>query len=134
VDQGLGKDLSAYLDTHVAVWLYAGMTERISTQAKRKIEENDLLISPMVLLEFQYLYDRKRISVDPVPLYAFLNSTFGIGLCNFPFPAIALASLSIPWTCDPFDRIIVAQAQANHDAALITADAKIRRHYSPAVW
>ena len=66
-----------------------GLLSRLSAEAKRQIEANDLLISPMVLLEFQYLYDRKRIGVEPIPLYTYLNATFGVDLCSFPFPAIA---------------------------------------------
>lgn len=126
--------MSAYLDTHVAVWLHAGLVERISAEAKRRIEGNDLLISPMVLLELQYLYDRKRIAVEPVSLYSDLTSDFGVVLCGFPFPAVAMEALSAAWTSDPFDRIIVAQARANHRAMLITADTNIRRHYERAIW
>ena len=130
--QGLEKDLNAYLDTHVAVWLHGGLVERLSSQAKKQIEANDLLISPMV--EFQYLYDRKRVRFRPEALYRYLQATFGVGLCHFPFPAIALEALSASWTSDPFDRIIVSQAKANGGAMLITADAIIRRHYPRAVW
>ena len=70
--------MSIYLDTHVAVWLHAGDVGRLSAEAKRRIEANDLLVSPIVLLELQYLYERKRIRVEPVPLQTYLNSTFGI--------------------------------------------------------
>jgi len=35
---------------------------------------------------------------------------------------------------DPFDRLIVAQAMANHGAYLITRDRLIRHHYRGAVW
>ena len=37
-----------------------------------------------------------------------MNATFGIGLCTFPFSAVALQALSTSWTADPFDRIIYA--------------------------
>ncbi|MGP8246118.1 MAG: type II toxin-antitoxin system VapC family toxin [Bryobacteraceae bacterium] len=124
----------AYLDTHVAVWLYAGLIERISRAAKQRIEECDLLLSPMALLELQYLYERKRITVDAGEAYGYLNATFGIALCGLPFAAVALAAAQARWTSDPFDRIIVGQAQANHEASLITADSEIRRHYAGAVW
>src|ERR1700685_1179421 len=118
--QGLEETVIAYLDTHVAVWLHAGLIEKLSTEAKRRIEANDLLISPMVLLEFGYLYERKRIAVEPLPLYTYLHSTFGITLCGFPFAAVATSALQLQWTSDPFDRIIVAQAEANGEATLIT--------------
>ena len=130
----LEETVSVYLDTHVAVWLHAGDVDRLSSEAKRQIEANDLLISPMVLLELQYLFERKRVRVEPGPLQGYLNSTFGIAVCDFPFPAVSLAAIRIDWTSDPFDRLIVAQAIANHDAALLTSDTKIRRHYPQAVW
>jgi PIN domain nuclease of toxin-antitoxin system len=132
--QGLEETVNAYLDTHVAVWLHAGLVEKFSLEARRQIEANDLLISPMVLLEFQYLYERKRIAIEPLPLYHYLQSTFGVSLCGFPFAAVVASALSQLWTSDPFDRIIVAQAHANGEAKLITADSQIRKHYSRATW
>lgn len=132
--QRLAQTVTAYLDTHVAVWLHDGLVHRLSAGARREIERNQLRISPMVLLEFQYLYERKRLGVGPAALYATLNSSFGIDVCDFPFAAVALAAASIDWTADPFDRMIVGQAVANGDATLITADTEIRRHYPQAVW
>jgi PIN domain nuclease of toxin-antitoxin system len=126
--------VSVYLDTHVAVWLHAGAVEHLSPNAKREIEQNELLISPMVFLEFQYLYERKRVAVKPDLLYAYLNATFGISLCSLPFPAVAREATTVHWTHDPFDRIIVAQALANSQERLITADRRIRHHYDRAVW
>lgn len=126
--------MTAYLDTHVAVWLHAGLIEKLSLEAKRQIEANDLLLSPMVLLEFQYLYERERIAVEAASLYGYLHSTFGISLCGLPFAAVASSALALHWTSDPFDRMIVAQALANGAARLITADSQIRKHYSMACW
>jgi PIN domain nuclease of toxin-antitoxin system len=126
--------LSAYLDTHVAVWLHDGLVERISLEARRQIEANDLLVSPMVALELQYLYDRKRLRVNPTGVLSYLNATFGISLCQFPFAAVVLEALSVTWTNDPFDRLIAAQAKANHESMLITADTQIRQNYHRAVW
>ncbi|MCB8766407.1 hypothetical protein [Planktothrix agardhii] len=37
-----------YLDTHVVVWLYAGLTDKLSNLAKSLINTHDLYISPMV--------------------------------------------------------------------------------------
>ncbi|MEO8026858.1 MAG: PIN domain-containing protein [Bryobacteraceae bacterium] len=126
--------MSAYLDTHVAVWLHDGLIERLTMEATRQIEENELLISPMVLLELQYLLDRKRIGVAPLQMYGYLNATFGIGLCTLPFSVVATEALSVGWTSDPFDRVIVAQASANSESRLITADREIRQQYRRACW
>lgn len=57
-----------------------------------------------------------------------------VSVCDFPFAAVSLAALQIDWTSNPFDRLIVAHAIANHDSTLITSDAKIRRHYPNAAW
>jgi len=43
-------------------------------------------------------------------------------------------ALDVTWTEDPFDRLIVANAQANHQAKLITRDRSIRKNYPRAVW
>lgn len=126
--------MSAYLDTHVAVWLHDGLLERLTAEARKQIEANDLLISPMVLLEIQYLYRRKRIGVRPAAIYAYLNTTFGIETCDLPFSAVVMEAAAADWTSDPFDRMIVGQAKANREAMLITSDNLIRRHYSRAVW
>lgn len=46
-----------YLDTHVVVWLYAGLTAKLSDLAKLLINKHELYISPIVRLELQYLYE-----------------------------------------------------------------------------
>jgi PIN domain nuclease of toxin-antitoxin system len=124
----------AYLDTHVGVYLHDGLVEKLTKEAKRQIEGNDLLISPMVFLELDYLFRRKRVSAGAEEIYRNLNADFGVSLCSVPFARIAWAALSIGWTQDPFDRLIVAQAAANHRAPLITRDELIRQNYNQAVW
>jgi len=124
----------AYLDTHVAVYLHAGLLEELSMEAKRQVEANDLLISPMVFLEFDYLFQRKKIAFDAKSLFAGLNATFGVTLCTLPFAAVAHEAIGITWTTDPFDRLIVAQASAKHEAILVTRDRLIRQNYGNARW
>ena len=123
-----------YLDTHVAIYLHDGLTEELSSEAKRRIDDSDLLISPMVVLEFKYLFVRKKVSVDPKSLLAALAATFGVGVCALPFASVVFESLDLDWTTDPFDRLIVGHAAANRMAPLITRDRLIRHHYPGAVW
>ena len=54
--------MSIYLDSHVVVWLSAGQVNKLSAIAKTQIDENDLLISPMVLLELKFLHEIGRIT------------------------------------------------------------------------
>ncbi len=124
----------AYLDTHAAVFLAAGMLEEFSKEAKRQIEANDLLISPMVYLEFDSLYDRQKIKISAKKLYSILNLDFGIQLCQLPFARVAKEASELHWTSDPFDRIIVAQALSNQEAMLITRDRLIGKNYRKAIW
>jgi PIN domain nuclease of toxin-antitoxin system len=53
----------AYLDTNVVVWLAQGAIARISRKAQGVLERADLLISPMMLIELEYLYESKRIKL-----------------------------------------------------------------------
>ena len=124
----------AYLDTQVAVWLYYGKVRKLTREAARVIEARDLLLSPMAYLEFDYLLRASRINHGAATIYAGLNSTFGVSLCALPFATVADLALENSWTTDPFDRIIVAQARANGNAPLITADETIAEHYPRAVW
>ncbi len=124
----------AYLDTQVMVWLCQKQLDKLTPKASTAIEESDLLISPMVLLELQYLYEIKRIIHPPQVLLNQLESQIGLGLCNHPFPAVVQAALFETWTRDPFDRVIVAHAKSNGYAPLVTGDSKIRENYARTVW
>jgi PIN domain nuclease of toxin-antitoxin system len=125
---------SAYLDTHTAVLLHTGIFEKLADEGRKQIETSNLLISPMVLVELEYLFKRKRIGVDARTLYTNLNADFGVEVCSIPFARIAWEATGIGWTQDPFDRLIVAQAATNNRAPLITRDRVIREHYNQAVW
>jgi PIN domain nuclease of toxin-antitoxin system len=125
---------SVYLDTHAAVFLHAGALELLGTEGKRQIEHNDLLISPTVLIEMNYLYESAKIRYTAKEIYAVLNAAFGVSLCPIPFSDVAIQALDLTWTRDPFDRIIVAQAQVNQHATLITRDRTLQIHYKRCVW
>lgn len=123
-----------YLDTHIAVWLHDGLVDKLTAAATDVMEASPLLISPMVYLEFAYLYRRGRICLPPATIYANLNTSFGVNLCSQAFIGIAALAAELEWTNDPFDRIIVAQAKCNADSRLVTADTVIRSHYDRALW
>lgn len=122
-----------YLDTHVVAWLYAGRPDLLSPVACSLIDEHDLLISPMVALELQYLFEVKRASKPAAVVIPFLQGEIGLGVCTLPFHKVAAVAIGLSWTRDPFDRLIVAQA-ALAAAPLVTKDETIREHYSRAVW
>ncbi|MGI8992599.1 MAG: type II toxin-antitoxin system VapC family toxin [Bryobacteraceae bacterium] len=126
--------MSLYLDTQVAVWLFQGDTGRLTATAIARLEEAQLLVSPMVVLELEYLFELKRILLRPQDLLFKLEAQIGVTVCDFPFPAIVATAIGETWTRDPFDRLIVAHAKANSRAALLSSDQAIRKNYSEAIW
>ncbi len=124
----------AYLDTNVVLWLIEGNTARISPKAQEVLRQATLLLSPMVLLELQYLFEVGRSVISPKGALLKLRHEIGLQLCDLAFPPIVEAALEEGWTREPFDRLITAHARANGYAALVTADVKIREHYPMAVW
>jgi PIN domain nuclease of toxin-antitoxin system len=122
-----------YLDTHVVVWLFSGRTDLLSLRAQEAIENEDLLISPIVSLELQYLFETNRITQQAHTIIKELSRVTGLSLCNQPFDKIIAEANRMHWTRDPFDRIITANASLgkNH---LLTKDASILSHYKWAFW
>jgi PIN domain nuclease of toxin-antitoxin system len=122
-----------YLDTHVVVWLYAGELELFGNRARRDLEECDLLISPMVTLEIQYLHQTGRLTVEADPMIDDLRRTLDLRISDIPFHQVISRSLGNIWTRDPFDRLIAAQAALGQHR-LLTKDQNIRDHYTRAYW
>ena len=122
-----------YLDTHAAVFLYAGLTDKLSPAAAAAIEKGTLKVSPMVLLEIQYLREIGRFKHRAEDVVAQLGKSIGLTVCQTDFARIALVATRMEWTRDPFDRLITAQASCQQ-APLVTADGNIRDHYELAIW
>ena len=122
------------MDTQVAVWLAEASLAKISRKALSLIQIADLRISPMAVVELQYLYEIRRIVATPPDILVKLNAEIGLSVCDHPFPIIAEIALGETWTRDPFDRIIVAHAKANGLAPLLTKDEAIRANYRNARW
>jgi PIN domain nuclease of toxin-antitoxin system len=122
-----------YLDTHVAAWLYAGHVELLSARARQLLNKEDLLISPMVALELEYLHAIGRLTVGGNTVIQSLHVQIGLLMCDLPFANVIESALKQDWTRDPFDRIIVGQA-AIRGSGLLTKDATIRKQYRHARW
>ncbi len=123
----------AYLDTHAAIRLSHGQA-RIGRDAAQLIQRAELLVSPVVLVELEYLYEIGRLTLPAKDILRKLEHELGLRLCDLPFAEVARAALDEKWTRDAFDRIIVAQAKVNGLAPLISADEEIARHYPRTIW
>lgn len=123
-----------YLDTHVVAWLYEARLELFPERAEQLLEEHELLVSPMVVLELQYLHEIERILVEAPVIVEYLESAVGLRVCPLPFHRIVMEALDTRWTRDPFDRLIVAHAAAT-GSFLLTKDTVIRANAPKlAVW
>jgi PIN domain nuclease of toxin-antitoxin system len=123
-----------YLDTNVALWLAFGKLNRLSIDAKRALERFNILISPMVLVEVEFLYEIGKSSAYAQDIQIKLEHEVHARVCDFSFPAVAQVMIGEKWTRDPFDRMIVAHAKANGLAPLISADQLIQENYSRTIW
>jgi PIN domain nuclease of toxin-antitoxin system len=100
---------------------------------QERIEKSDLLVSPAVALELQYLFEIKRVAEPARFVVDTLTKELGLKVCDLPFPAVSEVAFSQSWTRDPFDRLIVSQAVLRN-APLLTRDRTIRAHCSLARW
>lgn len=122
-----------YLDTHVVIWLFSGELDKISKKALELIEEHELLVSPMVILELEFLYEIGRLNYKYDAILSSLSESIDLKVCSLPFVNVVKESTKHNWTRDPFDRLIVANAICNN-SLLLTRDKKIRDNYVKAVW
>ncbi len=123
-----------YIDTQVAIWLNEANLAKLSKKALSLLQTADVRISPMAVVELEYLYEIGRVVVKPQEILVKLGAEIGLTVCDHPFPAIAEMALRESWTRDPFDRIIVAHARSNGAAPLVTKDELIRKNYPSARW
>ena len=122
-----------YLDTHVVTWMFAGRLDLFPARVRELLDEGELLISPAVKLELQYLFEVRRTAEPAKVVLESLGREVGLKVCDLPFSDVAEIALSIDWTRDPFDRLIVSQAELR-GAPLITKDRLIRDQFPRAVW
>ncbi len=122
-----------YLDTHAVVWLYAGELSLFPKEARRLMEDKPLVISPIVLLELQYLLEIGKIKTGPDKILKYLEKNIGLKVCRLEFYKIIAQAISQDWTRDPFDRLIVAHASIA-GAVLISKDESVGKHYPQALW
>ena len=122
-----------FIDTHVLVWLYTGEIGKFSETAINTMNNHLLAISPMVLFELDYLRRKRILNVSPSHILRGVNAIIPTSIDNADFNLVIEESIAIDWTSDPFDRIIVGQAQLSQ-SYIVSKDRKVRDHYQRAIW
>ena len=122
-----------YLDTHVVAWLYAGRISLFPNYVQKMLSREELSISPIVVLELQYLFEIGRVSKKGTDVVLELEKRIGLKTCEHTFSDVVENAIKQDWTRDPFDRIIVAQASIR-SKKVVTKDETILKHYKHAIW
>ncbi|GAB6091500.1 type II toxin-antitoxin system VapC family toxin [Spirochaeta dissipatitropha] len=122
-----------FLDTHAVVFLHAGKLTEFSQLGRQLLETEPLIVSPMCVLELQYLYEIQHIRYNSHNIIQDLSSDIGLQQSGHRAMEAAHIAAGYGWTRDPFDRMISAYAQAAAER-LLTRDTTIRNNCSFAVW
>ena len=123
-----------YLDTHVVVFLFNRQLHKLSSSASRQVNSDDLVNSPMVILELEMMREKDpRIPRSQV-VVSELAQSIGLSVCQLPMATIVQHSIPLGWTRDPGDRMIVGNAIAANESPLISKDALIGKFYKNAIW
>ena len=130
----VSQTVISYLDTNIAIFLHSGNLMQLTQRATEQIENGDLLVSAMVMLELEMLYEKGTIKYAASQILSDLNQQIGLSVCQFPMAVVMGAALRVKWTREPGDRIIVANAIANNEAPLVTSDRRIHAQYPNAIW
>lgn len=118
------------LDTHVFLWA-AGEPEQLAEAARLAIAdtENEVFVSAAVAWEITIKAALGKLTVPADPAIWFPARLRSLGFDSLPIlPEHALAVAALPdHHRDPFDRIIVAQAQLE-GMQLVTRDPEIQKY------
>ena len=124
--------MMVFIDTHIAAWLYQKSLNQLSKKAIQCLNNNDIYISPMVMLELQYLYEIGRVKENSGIVLNYLSNTINLKIDECSFSGLIEYTLKESWTRDPFDRMIVAHARLK-DAFLISKDTVIKKYYKKII-
>jgi len=120
------------LDTHIVVALYQGKLAGLSSKALAAIDQEPLAMSPIVLLELELLHEIGRLRLGANPIADYLARELEVSVATERYAEVIAQALSLAYTRDPFDRLIVAHA-ALLKAPLLTLDETLHQHYARAL-
>jgi PIN domain nuclease of toxin-antitoxin system len=121
-----------HLDTHVAIFVSV-RNDRRTRALRPRLESDEIVLSPIALLEMQFLYELGRLTETAEQIFDDLADRFEVRLAETPLQELAQDAMTHSWTRDPIDRLIVANATVD-GADLLTFDEVIHDHFDRAVW
>jgi PIN domain nuclease of toxin-antitoxin system len=119
------------LDTHVVLWWVSGH-RRLKADARKAITAADIVwVSSATAMELALKVSRRRLRL-PEPIAVTLAADDFTELQLTVAHAERLATLPVHHG-DPFDRVLVAQAQIE-GATIVTHDRAFEKYGMPVIW
>lgn len=109
------------LDTHVFIWVWEG-NRRIKADVRRILKSEDIFVSVVSAWEVTIKTSLGKLRL-PGPFEEAIELS-GYERLNLDFRHVRFLDGLPPHHGDPFDRVLIAQAQAE-DMILLTADARL---------
>lgn len=122
--------MSLLADTHVLLWLLAGERRRFGPQALESMRQGATVISAATVWEISIKRSIGKLQAPANLLDVLLRA--GLQLLSITGAHAARVGELPDLHRDPFDRMLVAQAQLEQ-LTILTADAKISRYAVPTV-
>ncbi len=119
--------MKVLLDTHFLVWILL-RSDRLA-RSEWLGELRPWGVSPVSLLEIQFLGEVGRLEVETRQLVAMLQHDRRLVVDEPPLLALTERAIGLGWTRDPFDRLLVAHSLLRR-LPLVTLDRCIREHHS----
>jgi PIN domain nuclease of toxin-antitoxin system len=109
------------------------LLDRIPAAVQRRLNREQLAVSPVILLELAYLHEIGRLKIAPDALMSDVAGQLELVTADISAAALCRQALTLSWTRDPFDRLLAAHALAT-GWPLVTKDESLRQHLSLAWW
>jgi PIN domain nuclease of toxin-antitoxin system len=125
------------LDTHALIWMVRD-DPRLSRRARTQIENTDRLLYSMASF-WEIASKLSRVGFDVAMPETWdeelVNELRSIGAIRLEIqPSHCRQLQDLPWHHkDPFDRMLIAQAQAE-ELDILTADRRFKEYGAPIVW
>lgn len=118
--------MKALLDTHFVIWIVMDADRLASYPWIEQYQPWG--VSPVTLLEIQYLSEIGRIEIQNPEFTDTLAEDPRFVIDEVPLVPLIRRAIELTWTRDPFDRLIAAHSSVRR-LPLCTTDRNIRIHH-----
>ena len=118
--------MNVLLDTHFLLWAVLDLPRMSEFPWLERYRPWG--VSPISLLEIQFLSEVGRLTVDQPAFVEALGRDPRFVIDEVPLMALVTQALSLDWTRDPFDRLLAAHSAARR-APLCTLDRHLRQEH-----